>query len=175
MEVPVSGAGLAAAGVTLYLALLAGAALRPPRLPPWVAPACRWAARGVTVVALAALALRWSQREHDTVTLAQLQQALTAERACERAPVCLDERARNASYDVEYPVQSRTGRFFFQGQLCAGDCRETARGYAYAQRAGITRREGCQGPDAFVDGCLLAVEPADPHVSEQYGHEPEPE
>lgn len=87
------------------------------------------------------------------------EKALTEASSCERTPGCLDQKAQDASYGIEYPVQSRTGRWFFMGTACTGDCGGHMAGYQWAKSLGVSKREACGGRSpSFNEGCLLYIE-----------------
>lgn len=133
-------------------------------------------AAGALFLAAFAGVVAYAQSRQESSTVAALRKELVAERACEKSPVCLDNRALMASYDQEHPAQSRTGRAFFQGVVCEAGCKDLLQGYAWANQAGVTRREGCNNPSfEFVKGCLLVVEPGDRYYGEDYGREPYPD
>ena len=103
------------------------------------------------------------------------QKQLDAERSCEKSPICLDGRASWGSIAEDFPLQSRTGRWFFQGNACATDCQSMVAGYRYAERLGATRSSACSHLNQeAAQGCMAFVGDSDtPMPSDEYGSEPQ--
>lgn len=135
--------------------------------------------QALSVLTLIAFVLVWhawlTQREQST-HITDLKTELKEERACEKSPICMDGRARWQSIlEKDSPQESRTGRIFFRGKLCDGDCSEVIKGYKWAEQLGVKKRQACGGSSLeFMTGCLLYVEPHDEYNDEKYyGHEPD--
>lgn len=88
-----------------------------------------------------------------------LRQELAQERECKWSVTCQDRTASSASWIEEYPVQSTTGRWFFQGKACREPgCLEMQSGYRWAERIGATKSGACvNSSPEFQDGCMAYI------------------
>lgn len=84
------------------------------------------------------------------------------EAACQANPICRNEKAnqdaRFQSILGSSPVRSSTGRIYFKGDACTGDCSGHILGYQWAEERGISKDDGCTGYSlSFIEGCWQYV------------------
>lgn len=71
----------------------------------------------------------------------------------------VEKEARRMSLSSKEVVHAETGSAYFRGIPCSSDCESLHNGYAFAERVGLTKPEGCENKDAdFVAGCELYYE-----------------
>ncbi|MDM4772428.1 hypothetical protein [Solimonas sp. SE-A11] len=84
------------------------------------------------------------------------------EAKCLRTPSCQDMNARIESDFSESGIaRSTTGKVYYKGNECSGDCVEFIRGYEAASSLGMTQEDACHRPtlsQSNTAGCVAAVE-----------------
>ena len=89
----------------------------------------------------------------------QKQEEQERELACSLDPICQDKEAVDLSVLSDDPVQSTTGAYYFKGERCKDVCAGHIKGYRWAEKLGVSKEAGCEGPsESFAEGCLTYVE-----------------
>jgi hypothetical protein len=70
-----------------------------------------------------------------------------------------DENARWESITSMGLTKSNSGNIYFRGTICSPDCNEHISGYLWAERIGISKKEGCDiNNSSFINGCRQYVD-----------------
>lgn len=100
-------------------------------------------------------AIRWGNH-------AEHERYLAEKAACQANPTCreekADQKARRKSTRSALPVTSDTGRLFYRGSPCNGNCSGHMQGYSWAAGLGATNDDACDGSESFRQGCLSYID-----------------
>lgn len=116
----------------------------------------------ITAIVLAALAL-FSDYQSTAAQEAKVAKAAAKEAACQASPACLAQRAdreteKRSRGDTTKQYVSATGKLFYNGFDCLGNCNEYKRGFDWARELSISNEDVCKrGSASFSAGCSNAV------------------
>lgn len=76
---------------------------------------------------------------------------------------CSDQGTKSDSFMSENILRSPTGRYFYKGISCDGDCYWETKGYQWARTNGVTQNQACHVVNlVFESGCLAYVQEQNP-------------
>jgi hypothetical protein len=116
----------------------------------------------ITAIVIAALAIFFDYQSK-VAKEAKVAKAAAKEVACQASPACLAQRAdretaKRSRGDRTKQYVSATGKLFYNGYDCVGDCNEYKRGFDWAQKLSISNEDVCDRDSvAFTAGCTKAV------------------